>query len=142
MARRTSIRPLQEISDINMTPLIDLTFLLLITFIIIMPAVEQGVPVNLPKGKARDLDQSQMKSITVDLKGQIFLDSQPVTLDQLKAEMAAVGTGSPDTTVMVRGDLAVSYGKIVDVMRILQDAQISKMALVTTPEQPPPPRRR
>jgi biopolymer transport protein ExbD len=52
MARRTSIRPLQELNEINMTPLIDLTFLLLITFIITMPMVEQGIPVNLPKGKS------------------------------------------------------------------------------------------
>ncbi len=141
MARRTSIKPLQEISEINMTPLIDLTFLLLITFIIIMPMVEQGVPVNLPKGKARDLDQSKMRSVTVDIKGQIYFDSQPVTLEQLKAELMALGAGEPDTTVMVRGDLAISYGKMVDVMRVAQEAQITKLALVTTPEQPPPPRR-
>ena len=141
MARRTSIRPLQEISDINMTPLIDLTFLLLITFIIIMPAVEQGVPVNLPKGQARELEQAKMRSVTVDLKGQIYFDSLPVTLEQLKAALTALGAGDPDTTVLVRGDLALAYGKIVDVMRIAQEAQITKLALVTTPEPPPPPRR-
>lgn len=135
MARRTTIKPLQEISEINMTPLIDLTFLLLITFIITMPLVEQGIPVNLPKGQAKELDQSQMRSITVDVKGQVFLDAAPVTLDHLKQEMAALGGRAPDTVVMVRGDLGVPYGKIVDVVRILQDAQISKMALVTTPEQ-------
>jgi biopolymer transport protein ExbD len=136
MARRTSIKPLQEISEINMTPLIDLTFLLLITFIIIMPMVEQGIPVNLPKGKAKELDQSHMQSITVDVKGQVYLNTNPITLDQLRSEMTAVGAGDPETTVMVRGDQGVPYGKVIDVMRILQDAQISKMALVTTPEQP------
>ena len=141
MARRTSIRPLQEISDINMTPLIDLTFLLLITFIIIMPAVEQGVPVNLPKGQARELEQAKMRSVTVDLKGQIYFDSLPVTLEQLKAALTALGAGDPAPTVLVRGDLALAYGKIVDVMRIAQEAQITKLALVTTPEPPPPPRR-
>lgn len=135
MARRSTIKPLQEISEINMTPLIDLTFLLLITFIITMPLVEQGIPINLPKGQAKELDQGQMRSITVDVKGQVFLDMNPVSLDQLKSEMTALGGSAPDTIVMVRGDLGVPYGKVVDVVRILQDAQISKMALVTTPEQ-------
>lgn len=136
MGRRTSIKPLQEISEVNMTPLIDLTFLLLITFIIIMPMVEQGIPVNLPKGKAKELDESKLQSVTVDVKGQVFLNKTPITLEQLKTEMAALGARDAETTVMVRGDEGVPYGKVVDVMRILQDAQITKLALVLTPETP------
>ena len=136
MPRRTAIKPLQEINEINMTPLIDLTFLLLITFIITMPLVEQGIPVNLPKGEAKELDQSKMHAITVDAQGRLFLDSQPVTKPQLAAEMQNVGRTDPEAVVMVRGDQEIAYRHIVDVMRILQDAQIAKMALVTTPETP------
>ena len=135
MSRRTSVKPLAEISEINMTPLIDLTFLLLITFIITMPLVEQGIPVNLPKGKAKELDQSKMHSITLDLKGEIFLDSAPVSKEQLGKEMKSLAELEPDATIMVRADEGIQYGKMMEVMRILQDAQITRMALVTTPDE-------
>jgi biopolymer transport protein ExbD len=138
MARRTSIRPLQELNEINMTPLIDLTFLLLITFIITMPMVEQGIPVNLPKGKAKDLDQSETRSITIDGTGGLFLDQAVITLEQLGAEMKALSASDPETTVLVRADDKLAYGRVVEVMRILNEAQITRMALVTTPDGPAP----
>lgn len=137
MARRTSIKPLQEISEINMTPLIDLTFLLLITFIITMPMVEQGIPVNLPKGKAKELDQSETRSITIDGTGGLFLDQAVITLEQLGVEMKALAANDPDTTVLVRADDKLAYGRVVEVMRILSEAQITRMALVTTPDGAP-----
>jgi biopolymer transport protein ExbD len=131
LARRSSVKPLQEMSEINMTPLIDLTFLLLITFILIMPAVEQGIPVNLPKGKAEEMDQKKTHSITLDVKGGIFLDSAPISKEQLASEMKTIGRADPDVTVMVRGDADILYGKIVEIMGILHDAEITRMALVT-----------
>ncbi len=140
MARRTSIKPLQELNEINMTPLIDLTFLLLITFIITMPMVEQGIPVNLPKGKAKELDQSETRSITIDGTGGLFLDQAVITLDQLGVEMKALAASDPDTTVLVRADDKLAYGRVVEVMRILSEAQITRMALVTTPDGAPSPR--
>ena len=136
MSRRTSIKPLQELNEINMTPLIDLTFLLLITFIITMPMVEQGIPVNLPKGKARELDQSESRSITIDGTGGLFLDQMAVTIEQLGVEMKAAAAADPDTTVMVRADDKLAYGRVVEVMRILSESQITRMALVTTPDGP------
>ena len=140
MARRTSIKPLQELNEINMTPLIDLTFLLLITFIITMPMVEQGIPVNLPKGKAKELDQSETRSITIDGTGGLFLDQAVITLEQLGVEMKALAANDPDTTVLVRADDKLAYGRVVEVMRILSEAQITRMALVTTPDGAPSPR--
>ena len=137
MSRRTSIKPLQELNEINMTPLIDLTFLLLITFIITMPMLEQGIPVNLPKGKARDIDQTDSRTITLDGTGGLFLDSVSITLDQLGVEMKAVAASDPDTTVMVRADDKLAYGQVVEVMRILNEAEITRMALVTTPDGAP-----
>ena len=137
MARRTSIKPLQELSEINMTPLIDLTFLLLITFIITMPMLEQGIPVNLPKGKARDLDQQESRSITLDTTGGVFLDNVAVSLDQLGVEMKALAAADPETTILVRADDKLAYGRVVEIMRILNEAQITRMALVTTPDGAP-----
>ncbi len=134
MSRRTAIKPLQEMNEINMTPLIDLTFLLLITFIITMPMLEQGIPVNLPKGKARDLDDQQSISITLDARGDLFMDRQAVTLEALGAELKQQAAGDPDLTVLVRADGALAYQRVVDVMRVLQEAQITRMALVTSPD--------
>lgn len=137
MARRTSIKPLREINEINMTPLIDLTFLLLITFIITMPLLEQGIPIQLPKGKARDIDQTQSRVITLDVEGRLYLDSVSIGLQQLGEEMKALAASEPELTVMVRADEKLAYGKVVEVMRVLSDAQVTRLALVTSPDAKP-----
>lgn len=134
MGRRTTIKPLQQMSEINMTPLIDLTFLLLITFIITMPLIEQGIPLNLPKGEAQQLDQAETRSVSVDLEGQVFLDSVVVSMADLEAQMKIIATASPDTAVLVRADEKLHYGKVMEILRILNDARITRMALVTTPD--------
>jgi len=134
MARRSTIKPLQQMNEINMTPLIDLTFLLLITFIITMPLVEQGIPINLPKGKTQAIDQKESRSITVDDQGQVFLDSVPITIEALATEMKLIAAASPDAPVLVRADQKLQYGKVVEILRILNDASITRMALVTTPD--------
>ena len=134
MARRTTIKPLQQMSEINMTPLIDLTFLLLITFIITMPLIEQGVPINLPKGEAQEIDQSQTRSVSVDLEGVVYLDSVIVSMQDLEEQMKLIATASPETAILIRADEKLHYGKVMEILRILNDAQITRMALVTTPD--------
>ncbi|MCS6771479.1 MAG: biopolymer transporter ExbD [Kiritimatiellae bacterium] len=136
MARRSSIRPLREISEINMTPLIDLTFLLLITFIITMPLLEQGIPVNLPKGRAQDMDTPVSRTITLDAEGRIYLEKVSVTLSQLGEQMKALAQAEPSLTVMVRADERLQYGKVVEVMRALYEANVTRLGLVTTPDAP------
>lgn len=137
MPRRSSIKPLREISEINMTPLIDLTFLLLITFIITMPLVEQGIPINLPKGHAQDMDQTKSRIITLDAEGRLYLDTAAISMEQLGGQMKTLSESDPNLTVMVRADEKLAYGKVVEVMRVLHDAQITRLALVTTPDAAP-----
>ena len=69
----------KRISDINMTPLMDLTFLLLITFIITFPTLEQGITIRLPRGKASKIDQSKSQSISIDVAGKVFFNNRPVS---------------------------------------------------------------
>ena len=133
--RKTSLVALKEISEINMTPLMDLTFILLITFIITFPLIEQGIPVNLPKGSAADLDNPNTISITIDDKGALYLDDLPVSIDHLAGEMQRTGSLSPDTTVYVRADERIEYGRVAAVMKSLHDANITRMALVTQADQ-------
>jgi len=135
MSRRTSIIALQEIKEINLTPLIDLTFLLLITFIITFPLIEQGIPVNLPKGKAADLQDQKTRTIALDRTGQLYVEQAPMTLAQFETEIKALKAAEPELTVLVRADEAISYGRLAEVMRILHAAGISRLALVTSTDQ-------
>jgi biopolymer transport protein TolR len=133
--RKTSLIALKEISEINMTPLMDLTFILLITFIITFPLIEQGIPVNLPKGKAADLNNPDTRNITIDADGTLFLDETMIRRQELSGEMQRIGSLMPDTTVYVRADQTVPYGRVAEVVKILYDAKITRMALVTEAEE-------
>ncbi|MEN7972380.1 MAG: biopolymer transporter ExbD [Verrucomicrobiota bacterium] len=135
MARRTSLVSLNQISDINMTPLMDLTFILLITFIITFPLIEQGIAINLPRGKAADMQDVVSRSISLNLKNQLYLDDALVSKEELVSAMMDIGSSEPDTTIYVRADRKLEYGEVVEIMRVLHDANITKMALVTEAEQ-------
>jgi biopolymer transport protein ExbD len=112
----------------------DLTFILLITFIITFPLIEQGIPLKLPKGKASSLSDEQSRTINLDKDGYIFLDNNPVSLEELDSIMLDLGGQNPDIIVMVRADKRLAYGGVVDVLRILHAANITKMVLVTEAE--------
>lgn len=134
MARRTSLIKLDQISDINMTPLMDLTFILLITFIITFPLIEQGIAINLPNGETQDVSKKISKSISMNLKNELFLDNQKITKNELQEVLIRLANTNPDTTVFVRADENLPYGKVMDIMRILNSAQIKSMALITETE--------
>lgn len=135
MARR-SLSTLKEISEINMTPLMDLTFILLITFIITFPLIEQGIPINLPKGEAQPLEDPDYRTVSLDEKGLIFLDAEPVTLDGLKRDLQSFVASSSSATVYIRADKDLEYGKVMTVMQGLHEAGVVKLALVTQAESP------
>ena len=134
MARRTSLSSNRQINELNMTPLIDLTFLLLITFIITFPLIEQGIPVRLPKGKASDLDQANTFSVSLNDKSELFFDDVPTSEEALAAELKSKAEADPDVTILVRADESIAYGKVVSILRMMHDANISRRALVTSPE--------
>jgi len=135
VARRTPLNRNRQISELNMTPLIDLTFLLLITFMITFPLIEQGIPVRLPKGKSSELDQANTFSITINDKGDLFFDEVPTSAELLAADLKAKAEADPDVTILVRADETIAYGKVVAVLKMMHEAEISRMALVTAPEQ-------
>ncbi|RKX35186.1 MAG: protein TolR, partial [Verrucomicrobia bacterium] len=108
--------------------------ILLITFIITFPLIEQGIAINLPKGKAADMQDAVSRSISLNLDQQLYLDDLPVSKEELLASMAEIGLNEPDTTIYVRADRKLAYGDVVEVMRILHEANITRMALVTETE--------
>ena len=134
MARRTSLIKLDQISDINMTPLMDLTFILLITFIITFPLIEQGIAINLPNGKATDVSKKISKSVSLNYKNELFIDNKQVTQKELKEVLIDLTQSNPNLTIFVRADKNLPYGKVMEIMRILNDAKIKSMALITETE--------
>jgi biopolymer transport protein TolR len=134
MARRTSLTSLKQISEINLTPLMDLTFILLITFIITFPLIEHGVQVNLPVGKASPVEAADTQTISLDAAGALFLNDRALSLDELRVAMASVALADAEAPVMVRADQSIAYGKVMVVLRLLHDAGLHRLALVTREE--------
>ncbi len=130
MARNTTLNSVRTINEINLTPMMDLTFILLITFIITFPLIEQGVPVNLPTGEGDSIGTEESLMITVDKEGGLHLDQEQLERSELALRVKLAGQANPDLTILVRADEDIRYGKVVDVIQILRAANISKMALV------------
>ncbi len=135
MGRRTSLVNLNQISDINMTPLMDLTFILLITFIITFPLIEQGIAINLPKANASDLTEKVSRSISVNVDNQLYLDDQMMSKNELQNTLNTISSKDPDITIFIRADQNLAYGNVMDIMRMLHNANITSMALVTEADQ-------
>ena len=120
--------------EINLTPLMDLTFILLITFIITFPLIEQGITVDLPKADADDLAPEMPQTVTIDKKGTIYFNEIRVTVDELNRQLGLLVERSPDAMVMVRADEGIRYGNVVSVLKALHGARVSRMALITQAE--------
>ncbi len=120
-------------ASIDMNSLIDLTFLLLVTFMLTIPALEQGITVLLPRAKTDTLPSKDAKAnvVTVDVNNQVYLNNTPITLDDLKADLDAKVAADPDVPVLVRGDERLEYGAVMDVVKVVYGCHVRKMALVT-----------
>ena len=119
-------------ASIDMNSLIDLTFLLLVTFILTIPALEQGISIMLPRAKTDTLPNKNNKAntITVSQTG-TFLNNAPVTLEALEQDLLAKVKEDPDVPVLVRGDERLTYGAVMDVVKLVYKCKVRKMALVT-----------
>ena len=118
--------------DINITPMSDLAYVLLVIFIIMTTAAVQGIKVNLPKASASvSMAKPQTKAITVSETGQIFLDAFPVTIGELEQRLREQKALTPDFPVIVKGDSNVQYQKVVDILDLLRRLDLSQVGLVT-----------
>lgn len=130
---RRGKQPNQRVVDPNMTPLIDLTFLLLITFIITFPMLEQGISIKLPKGKTDKIEQNKSQSITVGLDGKVYFNNREINAGDLEAQLLEIAKQDPQPPVLVRCDERVDYGTLMKTLKLLNTCKISRMALVTEP---------
>ncbi|MEW6427378.1 MAG: biopolymer transporter ExbD [Thermodesulfobacteriota bacterium] len=122
-----------KISDeINVTPLLDLAWTLLVVFIIAITSAVQGIKVNLPKASdTPSLQKPKTKAITVMDNGQIYLDAYPVSMTELENLLRGYKAADPDLPVVIKGDAKVYYQNVVSVLDLLQRLEISQLGLVT-----------
>lgn len=118
--------------DINITPMLDLAYVLLVIFIIMTTATVQGIKVNLPKAsQAPSLAKPQTKSVTITQDGTLYLDTYPVTMQDLEARLQSYKAANPDLPVVVKADGMIAYQRVVEVLDMLGRLEITQLGLVT-----------
>ncbi len=121
----------RAMSEINVTPFVDVMLVLLIVFMVTAPLLTVGVPVDLPKTKAASInDSDEPLVITVDSNGAVFVQETELPLDKLVPRLQAITGSNPDIRIFVRGDKAIDYGRIMEVMGTVSVAGFRKVALV------------
>ncbi len=129
--RTRRYRPLAEI---NVTPLVDVMLVLLIIFMVTAPLMTSSVNVNLPQADATPTNtDSKPLNVSIDASGQIFLQNQPVSLEELTTKLAAIAPTARDRRIFVRGDKANAYGRVVQVLGVIIQGGFTKVALLTDP---------
>ena len=119
-------------SEINVTPMVDVMLVLLIVFMVTAPLLTVGVQIDLPKTKAKILQgQDEPLAITIDAQGQVYLQDTEIDIEGLVPRLRAITDNNPDVRIFVRGDASVNYGRVMEVMGTVNVAGYKKVALVT-----------
>ena len=129
----------QPMAEINVTPFVYVMLVLLIIFMVAAPLLNVGVPVDLPKTEAKPITgQDEPLVVSVDAKGDIFLQETKVGQDELLPRLRAISANKPDQRIFVRGDKAITYGRVMEVMGMINGAGFTRVALVAEQPAPPP----
>ena len=120
-------------ANIDMNSLIDLTFLLLVVFIVTLPTLEQSVHIVLPTGKTNKAQDDKKKtvSVSIDKFGKLFIGDAPTTFDDLKAALAKSVADDPEVNVLIRGDIGANYGDVYEVVKVAKDCNVKHLGLVS-----------
>jgi biopolymer transport protein ExbD len=118
--------------EINVTPMLDLAYVLLVVFILMATASVQGITVNLPKASdTPSLAKPQTKAITITADGTIYLDTYPVTMEQLESTLLQYKAANPALPIIIKGDASVQYVNVVNVLALLGKLDLTQIGLVT-----------
>jgi biopolymer transport protein TolR len=127
----------QPMSDINVTPLVDVMLVLVVIFIITAPLLGSSIRLDLPRTEAAKPNEApKFVTVVLDNAGGVFLDDVPVALPQLAQQLLQVAQRDADTEVQLRADQAVPYGRVVEVMGAAQKAGLNRIGFVAEPAQP------
>ena len=125
-------RKREPMSEINVTPFVDVMLVLLIIFMVTAPMLTAGVAVNLPDSSANSLpDDKEPLTLTINGKGETFIQDTQVEIGQLISKILAMSKNRTDTRIYVRGDKSIDYGKVMEVMGLLSKAGFTKVALIS-----------
>lgn len=123
-------------SEINVTPMVDVMLVLLIIFMVAAPLLTVGVPIDLPETKARQLSgDTEPISISINAEGQVFLQETEIPIDEVVAKLTAIAENGYEERIYVRGDRSTDYGIIMKVMGTISAAGFTRLGLVTTEQQ-------
>ncbi len=128
---------LHGITEINVMPLVDLFMQLFIAVVIFFPVVEYGMNINLPKGTTDTIKREQTRTLSVDKNGRVYLNDIAMSPQQLRAEFTKLAKINPPITILVKADAANNYGAVMDVLKELHAAKITRVALMTQEETRP-----
>ncbi|MSP94075.1 MAG: protein TolR [Alphaproteobacteria bacterium] len=129
----------RPMSEINVTPFVDVMLVLLIVFMVTAPLLTVGVAVDLPQTRARSLgDDREPLAVTIDKDGQVFLQNTLIAEEELVPKLEAISGNGYNQRIFVRGDRTVGYGKVMEVMGLLNAAGFTRIGLVTDSLRPPP----
>jgi biopolymer transport protein ExbD len=118
--------------EINITPMLDLAYVLLVIFIIMTTATVQGIKVNLPKASAQpSLAENKTKAITIAADGTVYLDTFPVTMSELENTLRQYKAANPNLPVIIKADSTIQYQKVVDILDLMGRLEITQLGLVT-----------
>ena len=129
--RRTQ---LSSIDEINMTPLIDLTFLLLIIFMITTPLLEYSIDISTPEFNGEKLPENQKYNISITKDGHYLYNESVVSIAQLQQNLSTLYSSDPDAKIMVRGDFERRYGEVINLAKIIKNSGFKTINLVTSAE--------
>ena len=124
----------EPISEINVTPFVDVMLVLLIVFMVTAPLLTVGVQVDLPETSADTLpEESEPLTLTINAKGEIFIQETKVEYEKIIAKILAVSNNRTDTRIFVRGDKTINYGRVLEIMGMLSGSGFTKVALISEP---------
>jgi biopolymer transport protein TolR len=124
----------EPISEINVTPFVDVMLVLLIIFMVTAPLLTVGVQVDLPETSADTLpEESEPLTLTINSKGEVFIQETKIEFDNLIKKILAVSNNRTDTRIYVRGDKTINYGRVLEVMGKLSGSGFTKVALISEP---------
>ena len=135
ISKQSSVRKTKRstlMSEINVTPFVDVMLVLLIVFMVTAPLLTVGIPVDLPKVKANALtDQKDPLEITIKLDGSVYIGESQVEVENIIPRLEAITDQNIETRIYLRGDRVVAYGRIMEIVSIINSAGYEKVALVT-----------
>ena len=120
------------LSEINVTPFVDVMLVLLVIFMVTAPLLQQGIDVNLPKAKGKDLPPEERITLIIKRDRVIYMNDNPVTLSELRKKLASISQLNPN--VFLKADKDVPYGFVVEVMGDIKEAGIEKLGMITEPK--------